>query len=533
MKKISVSFFFILYLIQLSAQNHYTRFESIDVQNYIFDIHLNDSTNRIEGKTTIKIRFLKPAQKVVLDLVGRNDSTNAGMEVSNVSINGVPLKFSHQNNQLDIYFSQPFKAGEIAEFEVEYAGIPADGLIISKNKFGDRTFFGDNWPDHARYWLPTVDHPSDKATLEFRVTAPEKYQVVSNGIQLEESNLENHEKLTVWKENIPISTKIMVIGVARFAVLNNEKFNEIPVSSWVFPQNRENGFLDYSVGDKPLKYFTKMIGPYSYEKLAHVQSNTRYGGMENAGCIFYAENSVTGKNRAEGLIAHETAHQWFGNSVTEQNWHHVWLSEGFATYLTHLYNRHFFGEEVFKQGLIKDREMVIRYAKRKLAPIIDTTITNYNQLLNTNTYQKAGWLLHMLHENIGDSLFIKSLQEYYRIFKDSTALTADFQKIAKTVSGQNLEHFFYQWLYQPGFPKLKTEWKQRKNMEFNLEISQVQKDYLFTFPLEIEIQFSNGNKIVKTLEINDWKSEFKIPVNEKVESIQFDPSVKLLFEGVQ
>ncbi len=533
MRYISFLYFCLFLLIQLSAQNHYTRFESIDVQNYIFEIHLNDSTNRIEGKSTIKIKLLKPSQKVILDLVGKNDSTNTGMEVSNVSFNSTPLKFSHQNNLLEIDFNRIFETGEAVEFEVNYSGIPADGLIISKNKFGDRTFFGDNWPDRAQYWLPTVDHPSDKAAVEFKVVAPEKYQVVSNGFQLEESNLENKEKLTVWKENVPISTKIMVIGVARFAVLNNGNFIEIPVSSWVFPQNRENGFLDYSVGDKPLKYFSELIGPYSYEKLAHVQSNTRYGGMENAGCIFYAENSVTGKNRAEGLIAHETAHQWFGNSVTEQNWHHVWLSEGFATYLTHLYNKHSLGEETFRKGLIKDREMVIRFAKRKLAPVIDTTITNYNQLLNTNSYQKAGWILHMLHENMGDSFFVRSLQKYYRIFKDSTVLTADFQKVVETVSGQNLEHFFQQWLYLPGFPKLKVDWKQKTNNALNLKISQVQKNYLFEFPLDIEILFRSGNKITKTIEIKDWATEIKIPLKEKVEVVQLDSEVKLLFEEIQ
>jgi aminopeptidase N len=173
---------------------------------------------------------------------------------------------------------------------------------------------------------------------------------------------------------------------------------------------------------------------------------------------------------------------------------------------------------------------VIRFAKRKLAPVIDTTIINYNQLLNTNTYQKASWFLHMLHENMGNSLFLRSLQEYYRIFKDSTVLTTDFQHVAETVSGQNLEYFFYQWLYQPGFPKLKVDWKQKTNNELNFKISQVQKNYLFTFPLEIEIQISSGNKIVKTTEINDWKTEIKIPLNEKVEAIRLDPEVKLLFE---
>lgn len=533
MKHNSILFFLILCFFQISAQKHYSRFESIDIQNYIFEIHLNDSTNRIEGKAKIKIKFLKPTQKVQLDFVGKNDSTDTGMEVFVINFDENQLKFTHQNNQLEINFDKNVNAGEIVDIEVEYAGIPADGLIISKNKFGDRTFFGDNWPDRAKYWLPTVDHPSDKATLEFRVTAPEKYKVVSNGFLLEESNLENHKKLTRWKESVPISTKIMVIGVARFAVLNNGNFNEIPVSSWVFPQNRENGFLDYSVGDKPLKYFTEMIGPYTYEKLAHVQSNTRYGGMENASCIFYAENSVTGKNKAESLIAHETAHQWFGNSVTEQNWHHVWLSEGFATYLTHLYNRHFSGEEFFRQGLIKDRELVIRFAKRRLTPIIDTTVVNYNYLLNTNSYQKASWFLHMLHQKLGDEVLYTTLKEYYRIYKDSTALTSDFQKVAETVSGQKLDSFFYQWLYQPGFPKLKINWSQNANRNLNLVVNQLQQNYLFTFPIDIEFLLKDGNKVVKTININDLKTVTSIQFNEEIKEIHLDPGVKLLFEQIQ
>jgi aminopeptidase N len=533
MKHISIISIFLFCLTQLFAQNHYTRFESIDVQNYIFEIHLNDSTNVIEGKATVRVKFLKPAQKVTLDLIGLNDSTSFGMEVSQINFIGNPMRFSHQNGQLEIDFNQIFKIGETIEFEVVYSGIPADGLIISKNKFGDRTFFGDNWPDRARFWLPTVDHPSDKATLEFRVFAPEKYQVVSNGFQLEEANLNGGMKYTCWKENVPISTKIMVIGVARFAVRQNENHNSVPVSSWVFPQNRDEGFLDYSVGDKALGYYSEIIGPYSYEKLAHVQSKTRYGGMENAGCIFYAENSVTGKNQDEGLIAHETAHQWFGNSVTERNWHHVWLSEGFATYLTHLYNEHFFGEEFFRQSLIKDRERVIRFANKKLAPVIDTTIVNYNFLLNANSYQKASWFLYMLQEKVGDSIFFKSLQKYYLTFKDSTVLTSDFQNIVEEVSNQNLENFFYQWLYQSGFPKLKVDWKQNNRKELILKIDQVQKNYLFTFPIEIEIRLKNGDKIYQILTIKDRETKIDITLNERVESIVLDPAIKLLFEEIR
>ena len=533
MKQIFSLLFFILCLIQLSAQNHNARFENIDVQHYIFEIHLNDSTNIIEGKTTVKVKLLKQAEKLTLDLIGKNDSTNTGMIVSNVKFKDNPVRYTHKNGQLVIDFNTLIISGKTVELEIMYSGIPADGLIISKNKYAERTFFGDNWPDRAKHWLPTVDHPSDKATLEFLVYAPEHYEVVSNGYLVSKKPLKNKMELTHWKEDIAISTKIMVIGVADFAVGNKTTYNKIPVSSWVFEQNKEKGFENYKYGTKALEYFSDLIGPYSYEKLAHVQSKTRYGGMENATCIFYHENTGTSNRSQERLFAHEVAHQWFGNSVTEQNWHHVWLSEGFATYLTHIYKQHFYGEEIFRSGLLNDREKVIKYTNKKLAPVIDTTVTQYINLLNTNSYQKASWFLHMLRENLGDEVFFKGLRKYYADFRNSTALTKDFQDVMGSVSGKDLDLFFYQWLYQPGFPKLKVEWKQKSNKNLVLDISQVQENYIVSFPFEIEIRLKNGDKVLQTVEIKNRKSKITIPLKEKVESVFLDPEVKLLFEEVR
>ncbi|NQU53118.1 MAG: M1 family metallopeptidase [Bacteroidetes bacterium] len=533
MKQLLLLFVCLFNLTLLFSQNHHSRFESIDIQDYIFEIHLNDSTNKIEGKTTVQIKFLKSLDKITLDLVGSNDSTATGMVVKNVYSKGFPLNFNHSNNQLEIQFSEKLETDKIATIEIEYSGIPADGLIISRNKFGDRTFFGDNWPNRARHWLPTVDHPSDKSTLHFIVDAPRDYNVISNGSLQEIKILENNLKRTIWNENLPISTKLMVIGVARFAVQNDTLFEGTPVSSWVFPQNQEDGFKDYQNGTKSLEYFSNLIGPYSYEKLAHVQSKTQYGGMENATCIFYSEKTVNGKNEQERLFAHETAHQWFGNSVTEQNWHHIWLSEGFATYFTHVYNQNFYGEEVFRNGLKKDKERVIKYAGKYLAPIIDTTVTNYIQLLNANSYQKASWFLHMLRNKLGDEVFFKGIQKYYIDFQNSTALTKDFREVMEKTSGLKLDSFFRQWLFQPGHPKLKVDWKQKSNKKLALKINQMQAEYLFTFPLEVEVQFKSGKTRLENLNISDSKSAFYFELKNEVESVKLDPNFKLLFEKIQ
>jgi aminopeptidase N len=512
------------------GQNHYERFNSIDVLHYCFELHLYDDTNQIEGKAGIKFRCLQPSRNYWFDLTDITDN-NTGMHVQSVLYEGEELAFTHKNSRLQFEFPDKIVSGDTIDVVINYIGTPADGLIISENKYGDRTFFGDNWPDRAHNWLPCVDHPSDKATVEFLVYAPAHYEVVGNGRLEAQKELAENIEFTHWKEEVPISTKVMVIGAADFAVGNDTTFNNIPVNAWVFKENREKGLENYRYTTEALSFFTELIGPYSYEKLAHVQSKTRYGGMENAGCIFYSENSAISDRSQESLFAHEVAHQWFGNSATEQNWHHVWLSEGFATYLTHVYNQHFYGDEKFKRGLQRDRERVIWFAQRYPAPIIDTTVTEYIRLLNANSYQKASWFLHMLRHKLGDERFFKGLQNYYAEFRNSTALTADFRNVMALVSGEDLKSFFEQWLRQAGHPVLKWHWNQTSDNKIKLELTQIQNDVLFTFPIEIAVFYEHGNKEVFQVNVNKKENSFQLPTDRKVTKLELDPDVNLLFEA--
>ncbi|MCE4564338.1 M1 family metallopeptidase [Maribellus sp. CM-23] len=521
---------FAFFLFQAKAQNHQQRFESLDVQHYRFEITINDDNNRIAGNTNILLHFLKKTNEIQLDLDAFDPSSGKGMKVEKVFANSAEAKFIQTKKQLLINSGKEINVGETLELTIEYSGVPADGLIIDQNRYGDRTFFGDNWPNRAHYWLPVVDHPSDKATLEFVVKAPGHYKVVSSGKLVEEKGLDNHQILTHWEEKVPLSTKVMVFGAADFAVGNDTVWNQIPVNSWVFKENREKGFRNYRYGTKALEYFSALIGPYSYEKLAHVQSKTRYGGMENAGCIFYNENSAISDKSQEDLFAHEVAHQWFGNSATEENWHHVWLSEGFATYLTHVYNQHFYGEEMFRNGLKKDRARVIGYFHRHPAPIIDTTVTEYIQLLNANSYQKASWFLHMLRHKLGDDVFFAGLRNYYCEYQNKTALTSDYRKVMEETSGENLESFFAQWLRQAGHPLIDWNWQQTSDKTIEINIKQTQKQALFSFPLELKLYYENGGFATFRIDVSDSTTQQVLQVSGNVRDIELDPEVKLLFE---
>ena len=331
---------------------------SIDVLHYKFEIELSDHNDTIYGKALIKFKFNQPASSVSFDLSGIK--FKKGMSVSSALFTGMSSTthaIEHLNNKIVIRSSSTFKKDDTSSVTINYKGIPSDGLIISKNKFGRRIFFADNWPNRGHNWIPCNDDPADKAPVEFIITAPEYYQVVSNGILVEETNLPDNKKLTHWKEDVPIATKVMVIGAADFAVnLVAVVDNCIPVYSWVYPENKSKGFYDFALTADMLSYFIKNVGPYGYKKLANVQSKTTFGGLENANTIFYNENYVTGTREHEQTFAHEVAHQWFGNMATEKSFAHLWLSEGFATYMAILYFEHKYGADTARSMLTEDRE---------------------------------------------------------------------------------------------------------------------------------------------------------------------------------
>jgi aminopeptidase N len=502
---------------------------TFDVKAYQFQIELNDSTDIVKGTAKITVRLTTATSELNYDLVSRTEEK--GMNVESVKLGNEALKFSHVNDKLKITLPKLFNEGNDLTVIVTYSGIPRDGLIISKNMYGDRTFFADNWPNRGRNWLPIIDHPADKAMVSFAVLAPHHYEVVANGLRVEESYVSKKQKLTRYEEHVPISTKVMVIGVARFAVERAGIVNNIPVESWVYPQNKLEGFNDYKVAVRVLDFFNSHVGPYSYEKLANVQSKTTFGGLENASAIFYSEKSVTGRNTSETLIAHEIAHQWFGNAAAEKDWNHLWLSEGFATYFALLYNEFTHGEAKRQKDMVEDRDKLIAFYKKQPGPVVDPSVTEPMKLLNPYNYEKGSWFLHMLRLKVGNDNFWKGIRQYYREFQFSNALTSDFKRVMENVSDQNLSNFFDQWLFKAGHPVLDGSWEfDPAKKAVKLTIRQTQNGQKFIFPLEIGL-FTEGSMHLESVQMTKESQEFLIPFESKPLKLALDPNVNLLFEG--
>jgi aminopeptidase N len=497
----------------------------MDVVHYDFHITLNDTTDRIEGLAVITLAFFGDADHVSLDLSNqRNDGK--GMVVSEVT-SAVKIKWDHNDDRLKISFEKKPAINDTIRVSVFYQGVPSDGLIISDNKFMDRVFFSDHWPDRAHDYLPCIDHPYDKASVDFIITAPSAYKVVANGLLVSEKQAGTYLRTTHWSEKVPLPVKVMAFGAAFFEVASSGVVDDIPVSSWVFFQNRKEGFSDYSVAPKPLRFYIDLIGEYPYRKLANVQSKTIFGGLENAGAIFYSERSVTGKGTAERLIAHEIAHQWFGNHVTEDDWHHLWLSEGFATYLTSMYTEKNISHQAFISEMDSSRARVTRYYGRNSNPVIDTTVTDLMKLLNPNNYQKGGWVLHMLRNEVGDDNFISGLRNYYALFAGSNVMTEDFRKVMERTSGKDLDGFFRQWLYTGGHPELNFMVQRgRKKKTWDIIIEQKQK-VMFEFSIDLKV----GTEMINVY-VNDRVTIVTCKSKNKPSVIP-DPGVRLLWEPAQ
>lgn len=518
----------------------YPRQPGVDIVDYSFRLTLSDDSDVIEGETVVTFRVVKDGvSSVTLDLVQPKAATpDRGMVVRAVTEAGKSLVFDHRDDRLAIRLDPAARAGETRRVAVSYRGIPATGLLIAPNKHGERTFFSDNWPIKARHWLPTLDHPGDKATSEMVVEAPAHYQVVSNGRLVEETDLGGGRRLTRWRQSIPIATWLNVLGVARFAVDHRPAWRGLPIDTWVYRQDRDNGFAVFSNPTTAvLDFLSDRVGPYSYERLGNVQANGVRGGMESATSIFYGDDSVNDPKspRWRNVIIHEIAHQWFGNAVTESDWDDVWLSEGFATYFTHLFIEHAYGRDEFVAGLRTDRDAIRDFdLKNPNYRIIHDNIADMSQVLSSaGTYKKGAWTLHMLRGIVGDTAFWTGVRDYYQRYRDRNATTADFRRAMEEASGKELGWFFDQWLTRGGFLKVRAQWSYDASAkEVRIEVEQLQAGAPLRMPIEVGIA-TDGETVLRSaaIEIKEQRQVLTIPLDRAPKSVTLDPRTFVLMEA--
>jgi aminopeptidase N len=508
----------------------YPRQPGVDAIHYVFRLSFNDGNDEIAGDATARLKLAAGVSEVFLDLTSATGGK--GMNVAAVTVDGAPVQFTHQADRVRVPLPKPATAGQEIAVGVTYRGIPAQGLRIINNIHGERTAFSENWPNRARQWLPMIDHPYDKATGEFVVTAPAQYQVVANGLLVEELDMPGGVRRTHWKQSVPIASWLYALGMARFAVHHYDVVRGIPQQVWVFPQDRDRAYVLFeATGRRAFEFFSDLVGPYAYEKLGHVQAAGLGGGTEHASAIFYGEKGVA-SGRAP--VVHEVAHQWFGNAVTEKDWDDVWLSEGFATYFTHLYTEQFEGREAMVRGLKNDIGTIAQ-AQLKLPdqPIVHRNISDMRGVLNRLVYQKAGWVLHMLRGAIGDEKFRAGIRDYYQRYRNSNASTDDFRQVMEQAGQTELAWFFEQWLKRPGIPKLKGTWRwDASAKQVQIDLTQTQAGQRYRIPLDVGVIADAGNQPrIQRVELSQATGRFTVPSDREPASVVLDPNSWVLMEA--
>lgn len=566
----------------------YPRQTGFQILRYSFDVTLSDANSEVIVTDTVNLQFTAAGVTAIdLDLCGvkpqrtagavpdpcmgaraggasasggglsgsANESATAtGMTVTAVTADARPLRYTHQNDRLHVEFPQPSKIGERFAFTVSYHGTPATGLQIGNNRYGDRGFFSNDWPQLARNWLATIDHPSVKAATSMSVTAPRKYQVISNGRMVEALDLPGDLRKTSWREDAPIASWLISLGAAPFAVTHFGEFRGIPMSAWVYPQDRDDSYQGFVSATQPvLEFYIDHIGPYSYEKLAHVEATTVGGGMELASSIFYGYRGVPGRQ----LVAHEMAHQWFGDSVTESDWNDVWLSEGFATYFALLYQEHADGREAFIAGVKSSAQNALRYALANPAvPIVHNNLTDVSKVISNHVYQGGAQALHMLRGVLGDKNFWAGIRLYYQRHRNAHASTADFQHAMEDAcmdagncpaENKDLSWFFSEWLHRGGALQLTGDWTyDAAAKQVTVTFDQTQTTGVYRMPIEIRVTAAapapaagaapTGRgaaagpvSTVTRVTLDKAHNTFTIPAATNVTDVQLDPNSWVTF----
>ena len=501
--------------------------------NLTFDERLSTIT---EARTEITALILKPGMTVI-------DLDFGAMNVSSVTVDHRRVEFEHSAGKLNVLLPKSPLARSRVEITVVYAGTPKDGLILTTDKDGKPSAVGDNWPNRLHHWIPCFDHPSAKAGVIFTVNAPSNNLVVANGRFDHISNPGNGTRTWVYIEPVPIPPYCMIIAVGQFAKLVPRKPTVTPLSYYVPQSDRKFAMQGFAPANPSLKVFSQTVAPYPYDKLALIVGATRFGGMENSGAIVFSSNLFTPRNSAQpissvfniprgtvNLIAHEIAHQWFGDSVTESTWADLWLSEGFATYFAGVLVQKVEGEKAFQDYMKQTAETYFRYARTRRKPIFDTETENLTALLNANNYQKGAWVLHMLRSWLGDRAFFRGVRAYYNKHKNSTASTEDLRRALEKASGVDLGPFFKSWIYGGGHPhyEFSWEWDQDKRV-VRLKLNQVQAETFFSNPVPIQIVTVRAKR--RLLLVPNGKELVKeIPFRQPPVRVDFDPDNELLKE---
>ena len=495
--------------------------QDFDVLHYEFNWKLDFESQHIVGKAVVKIRSQSTLNKITLHL-------SDNMNVTGITQDLTPVSFSHQNDLLDIYPLQTLDPDEKLTVTISYSGFPQSGLNFTYHG-EDPIIWSLDEPNGAREWFPCYDVPSDKATVKMFITVADSMIVASNGDLIDVKSNPDQTKTYTWEENYPISTYLISI-----AATNYETFSDVYTSGletmevfyYVYPEHLTQAIEDFSVTVPMMEFYADVFGEYPFleEKygMAVIPGNS---SMEHQTCTSLSSRLVTGTHQYDYILAHELAHQWWGDLVTLTDWADIWLNEGFATYSDALWVENLYGLEGLKSRMADFKYQYMIRHEGEDHPLYDPPL---GHLFCEIEYEKGAWVLHMLRFVVGDDNFWQILKEYAQLYAYSNASTEDFQAVCEQIFGADLGWFFDQWIYEAGYPIYLFGWGFSDQNKIRIVIHQIQEELpLFSMPVELEFILPSGS-VKKVVWVEEEKNVFEFDFQERPLNVLFDPDSWIL-----
>jgi aminopeptidase N len=504
-----------------------------DISYHRLDLTINPSVKFITGKITTTYTALANMNTITFDFANSLTTSSVKMGTTNLTF------VENSSNELVITLPSTQQQGTTATIEVNYSGVPpVNGFdsFVQTTHSGTPIIWTLSEPFGARDWWPCKQDLNDKIdSIDVYITAPSQYTSVANGIETTPPVINGSNKTTHFHHNYPIPAYLIAIACTNYTVYNQTAGiapDTFPVVNYLYPENASTSQSLLSVTPDIMNFFSTQFEPYPFknEKYGHAQFSWG-GGMEHTTVSFM-------QNFSRGLIAHELAHQWFGDKITCGTWKDIWLNEGFATYLAALVIEEFDGEEAF----INEKSDMIDYITslpNGNVYLTDTQATNVNRIFNSRlSYDKGAMILEMLRFKMGDTAFFQALRNYLADtnLAYNYAVTTDLIGHLEVVYGSDLDGFFDDWVYKQGYPIYDITVANIGNGQALFTINQTQSDPnnsvdYFEMPVPVRVYGANGQQMDVVLENTMDGETFIRNIPFTITSAAFDPEKHIISFG--
>jgi aminopeptidase N len=490
------------------------------VKYYALDLRIDPSRKSIAGRVRMSaVAALNDLGAISLDM---SDDLN----VTSVKSEGNELGFSHQSNHLNITLAHTYRANLPFEVMVEYKGSPSGNGFVFGEHQSVPMVYSYGLPFTAQQWFPCKDVPDDKAdSANINITVPTPLFAASNGKLAKETTNGDGTKTFYWEVHYPIYPDVISIAVTNYATFTlpyqYSGSDTMPMTFYVYPEDLEKAQKQFAVLPEMMRHHVAAFGEYPFLKEKYgVAEFAKKSFREHQTLPSFAAQLITGGHESDWILAHELAHQWFGNCVSVKNWSHVWLNEGFATYAYVLWKESVGGKGDYMtvmRGLDKDEFAGSVFIKNS---------QDAGELFSDTTFQKGAWVLHMLRHVMGDDAFFKSLKLYVKAYSYKAANTEDFREVCEKEYGRSLDWFFKEWVYGVNRPAYEYKWSAARDghgsiVKLTLNQAQTNAD-VFQMPIDVVIKTEAGER--RFIAWQKSKSQdFQFSVQGLTEKVEIDP----------